>query len=211
MQRTTPLIGIVIVLILALLAVGTAAAQEATETPTLPPNFAPGAQITPEATAPATATPATAPAGDTTTPASSGLLRGIRDLHALVRWIVVLVTVIVLIKLVLGLVQNAPYDALTERLMRAFNLAISLQWLIGLVFFIVLITVIGFGGLQLFNWLHLIVMTVAVGLAGMYRRFQDAPDRNRYRANLTIVVLVLVLVFIGVALLPYGWRVFPPR
>ncbi|MBI5666832.1 MAG: hypothetical protein HZC41_02395 [Chloroflexi bacterium] len=170
-----------------------------------------GAVAAQEATPEATPAPVTTPAAADTTPGSSGLLTGLRHLHSLVRWILVLVVVAALVKLVMGLTQNTPYDRQTERLMRAFSIATGVQWLIGLVFFIVLASQIGgFGNLQPYNWLHLIVMTVGTGLAEMHRRFKDAPDRSRYRSSLIIVVMVLVLVFIGVALLPYGWRAFPP-
>lgn len=166
-------------------------------------------EATPEATPAAAETTADTPAD--AAPASGAMLTGLRHLHSFVRWLIVLVTIAVIVKLVLGLVQNAPYDSLTGRLMRIFSILISVQWLIGLVYFIVLATQIGgFGNLQPYNWLHLVVMTVAAGIAEMHRRFKDAPDRNRYRGNLVIVVMVLALVVIGVALLPYGWRILPP-
>lgn len=164
-----------------------------------------------EATPEATAAPATPLVAADTAPGSSGLLTGLRHLHSFVRWILVLIIVAALVKLGIGLAQNAAYDSVMERLMRAFSITTGLQWLVGLVFFIVFAVQIGgFGNLQSYNWLHLVVMTVATGLAGMHRRFKDAPDRSRYRASLIIVVMVLVLVVIGVAVLPYGWRAFPP-
>ncbi len=192
MIRAARLGAIVVALLLVLLA-GVVVAQEATP------------EVTPEAPVSTTAPAETTPA------ASGGMLTGLRHLHSFVRWVLVVVTVIVILKLVLGLAQNAPYDRLTERLMLVFGIALSLQWLIGLVFLIVFASQIGgFGNLQPYNWLHVVVLTVATGLAEMRRRFKDAPDRSRYRANLVIVLMVLVLVVVGVALLPYGWRVFPP-
>ncbi|HEX2906908.1 MAG TPA: hypothetical protein VHO69_08615 [Phototrophicaceae bacterium] len=166
--------------------------------------------VTPEATLQATVAPDTAAqSGAAPAPASGGMLTGLRHLHSLVRWLLVIVTVVVLVKLVLGLAQKADYDKLTQRLMMAFSMLASLQWLIGLVFFIVYASTIGFNLLQPYNWLHVVVMTVAVALANMYNRFKDAPAPARYRSHLILVVMVLVLVIVGVALLPQGWRAFP--
>lgn len=163
------------VLLLALLAVGAALAQDAT-----------------------------APAQD----ASSGLILGLRHLHSFVRWLVVIVTVIVLGKLGLGLAQNAAYDSLTQRLMIAFSGLTTAQWLVGLVFLVVYGGTVGFG-LRHF-WEHAAIMTVAVAISHMHMRFKNAEPRVRYRSSLIIVVVVLALVIVGVALLPQGWRLFPP-
>ncbi|MBC6937609.1 MAG: hypothetical protein DWB42_17495 [Chloroflexi bacterium] len=147
---------------------------------------------------------ATAPAQDI----NSGLIVGLRHLHSFVRWLVVIVTVAAVVKLGLGLAQNAAYDTLTQRLMSAFSGLTSLQWLVGLVFLAVYGGTVGFG-LRHF-WEHAAVMTVAVALSHMPRRFKDAEPRIRYRNSLIIVVVVLALVIVGVALLPQGWRLLPP-
>ncbi|NWG15277.1 MAG: hypothetical protein HXY41_01455 [Chloroflexi bacterium] len=147
---------------------------------------------------------ATAPAPD----ANSGLITALRHLHSLVRWLVVIVTVIVLVRLGLGLAQNAAYDTLTQRLMIAFSGLTTAQWLVGLVFLVVYGATVGFG-LRHF-WEHAAVMTVAVAISHMHMRFKNAEPRIRYRNSLLIVVVVLALVIAGVALLPQGWRLFPP-
>lgn len=155
-------------------------------------------------------TPESAPAAETTAeaaPASNGLITGLRHLHSLVRWIVVLVALAALVKIGLVFFQGGTYDELSRRLMIGFSGAITLQWVIGLVFLVVYGGVVGFG-LRHF-WEHLVVMTVAVGLSHMSPRWKKADDRTRARASLLIIVAVLVLVFVGVALLPQGWRLFP--
>lgn len=120
--------------------------------------------------------------------------------HSGIRWLVILVTLIALVKLVIGLVQKQPYDALTQRLMLAFSGMMSVQWLIGLILFFVL------GAFDVgYRWEHTVTMTLAVAASHLHRRWKNAPDAIRYRNSLIIVIVVLALVFIGVARLPQGW------
>jgi hypothetical protein len=148
-------------------------------------------------------------AQDTTALSDTSLITALRHTHSLVRWFVVLVTVAALIKLVLGFLGSGVYDALTQRIMTAFSGLITLQWLIGLVFLIIYGSTVGFG--QRHFWEHLVVMTLAVGLAHMHnsKRWRSLADRLRFRNNLLLVLGVLLLVIIGVALLPQGWRIAP--
>lgn len=173
----------------ALLLAGLAAAQEATSEP----------QATPEA-APETAAPAQAVQ-------PSALFIGARHLHSLVRWIVVLITAAVIVKLALGLAQKTPYDALTGRLMMAFTVGISVQWLVGLATLIIYGVTFGFGFRHL--WEHAAVMTAAVAISHLSNRWKNAEAPVRYRNSLIIVVVALALVVVGVALLPQGWRLAP--
>jgi hypothetical protein len=88
--------------------------------------------------------------------------------------------------------------------MLIFAVLMTVQWLIGVVFFAVL------GGFDVrFRWEHALVMTVAVALAHMPNRWKRADARTRYRSGLLILLGVLALVYVGVALLPQGWRVTP--
>jgi len=126
------------------------------------------------------------------------------QLHSGVRWLVVLATVIAIVKLAIGIIGRQPYDPLTQRLMLVFSGLLSLQWLLGLILFVVLNS---FG--VLYRWEHAVTMTIAVAVSHLHRRWKSAPDSTRYRSSLIIVVIVLMLVFIGVALLPQGWRLSP--
>ncbi len=120
-------------------------------------------------------------------------------LHSGVRWLVVLITVVALIKLILGIVQKQSYDQLTQRIMTAFSMLTSLQWLIGIILLI---------ALGVFNngqfWSHAGTMTIAVAVSHLHNRWKKSEDSVRYRMSLLVVIAVLVLVFIGVAIVN-GW------
>jgi hypothetical protein len=121
-------------------------------------------------------------------------------LHSGVRWLVVLVTIIALVKLILGIVQKSSYDQLAKRLMIAFSGLITIQWALGLILLLVL-GVFNSGAI----WGHAGTMTVAVAVSHMHNRWKRADDATRYQRGLMIVVAVLALVIIGVALVG-GWK-----
>lgn len=180
---------IVILILLSLFTAGLALAQESTEEPAA------------EATAEPVVDEGETAAEDSS---SGGLITALRHTHSFVRWIVILLTVAALLKLGIGFFTNAAYDTLAHRLMLGFTIGITLQWLIGIVYFVVL------GAFNVgYRWEHAVIMTIAVGLAHMNPRWKNAPDKVRYRNGLIIIVVVLALVFVGVLRLPYGWRLMP--
>lgn len=136
---------------------------------------------------------------------SSGMITGLRHLHAWTRWLLVVVAVAAIVKLALGLLQKSAFDAWSRRLLLWFAILATIQWVIGLVFFLVL------GQFDLrYRWEHALILTLAVALAHMPNRWKRADDQTRTRNSLILVIAVLVLVVVGVALLPQGWRVAPP-
>jgi nitrogen fixation/metabolism regulation signal transduction histidine kinase len=150
----------------------------------------------------------TVAAQDAALSSNSGLITGLRQLHAWTRWLVVIIAIVAIVRLVIGLVQNAPYDKLTQRIMTAFSGLTSLQWLIGIIFLIAYGSTIQNFGIR-YWWEHAVTMTIAVAISHMHNRWKRADDRTRTRNSLIVVIVVLVLVFIGVALLPQGWRITP--
>lgn len=151
----------------------------------------------------ATATPA-ATATETAAAAPGGLVTGLRHLHAWLRWIVVVLAVVTLLKFVAGLVQGSAYDALAERLMRFFGISLMLQWLVGIVLFIAM------GQFNVgYRWEHAVTMTIAVGVVEMLTRRKGAADSVRYRNGVIAIVVALALIYIGVARLPQGWMLTP--
>lgn len=136
----------------------------------------------------------------------------LRFLHSGVRWLVLLVALIDFVYFALGWLQGRNYDQTARRLMSAFGGVISLQWLIGVIFLIVLGAQTGFGVRH--YWEHLTVMTVAVFVANLPNilRRRELNDKQRYLVNLGSIIAVIVLVVIGISLLPEAirWRFFLP-
>lgn len=158
-------------------------------------------------TTPEPPAPVSSPSTETATQSASGAVTALRHTHSLVRWLVVIVTIVAIVRLGMGVMQGGVYDAITQRIMQAFAGLTSLQWLIGLIFMFVYSSYLGM--IPGHVWGHLVVMTIAVALSHMHNMFKKKPDNVRFRNSLLLVVGVLVLVIIGVALLPQGWRVFP--
>ncbi|MEO8392830.1 MAG: hypothetical protein ABI700_07545 [Chloroflexota bacterium] len=136
----------------------------------------------------------------------------LRSLHSWVRWLVVLVALIDLVYFAIGWRHGRKYDHAPRRLMSAFSGAISLQWLLGVIFLIALGSQTGFG-IRYYGE-HLTVMTLAVFAANLPNilRRRELTDAQRYIINLGSIVAVIVLVFIGISLLPEAirWRFFLP-
>ncbi len=122
-------------------------------------------------------------------------------LHSIVRWLVVVVAVVALVKFALGLSRRAAPDNMDRGLMSGFSGLVDLQALLGIIL-IVLLTLNG-GFLTFLP--HIGVMILAVLVAHLPMRWRKVNDPSVIRNNLFTLVGVLVLVFIGVSLLPQGW------
>lgn len=120
--------------------------------------------------------------------------------HSGVRWLVVMMTIIAFLYLLWGMLQSRPYDKRTHQVMVVWSSLIGLQWIIGIILFILL------GAFDVgYRWEHAATMTIALGIAHMYMPFKSRPDSLRYRAGLAVIALTMVVIFIGVARLPQGW------
>lgn len=122
------------------------------------------------------------------------------ELHSGVRWLVVLVTIIAFGWLLWGMLQSRPYDRSMHRVVAIWAGLVGLQWLIGIVLFLVL------GQFDVrYRWEHAFVMTLALAAAHAYVPLKKRDATMRYRGGLASILVVLVLVYVGVALLPQGW------
>lgn len=122
-------------------------------------------------------------------------------IHSWVRWLVLLVAVIALIKHIIGWVQSAEYDSMARGLMSGFTGLIDLNVLLGL---IKLIT--GWssysaiaGGFPRTQVEHLGTMLIAAFVAHAPNIFfKDKPDNVRYRNAAIAIVVALVLIVVGI-------------
>ena len=123
-------------------------------------------------------------------------------IHSALRWLVVLFALAVLVGHGISLARKTGYPRRGGLQVMLFTMTLSLQWVLGLVMFIVYLLNDLYQSQQVE---HLIMMTVAVALAHITRgRWAEADGAIRTRNELLGVLGSLVLIFIGVMLLPGG-------
>ncbi len=126
-------------------------------------------------------------------------------LHSIVRWIIVLVAVVAIVKLALGWLRGGAFKGMDRGLVAGFSGLMDLQATLGIVFLLWngLATEIGFPRHRIE---HAFVMIIAAVVAHLPARWKNAADSTRFRNSLLAIVVSLVLVYIGVATLPGGWN-----
>lgn len=127
----------------------------------------------------------------------------ILDIHSVVRWLVVAVSLISLVWFALVWLRGTGNEKADRGLMAAFGGLIDLQVTIGLI----LILWSGFVGVGFprYRLEHAFIMIIASVVAHLSMRWRNAEMQIRARNNFALIVGVLVIVFVGVLLLPQGW------
>lgn len=125
------------------------------------------------------------------------------DIHSVVRWLVVAVSLVALVWFALVWLRGTGNEKADRGLMAAFSGLIDLQAAIGLI----LIVWSGFAGVGFprYRIEHAFIMIIAAVVAHLSMRWRNAAMRTRARNNVALIVGVLVIVYIGVSLLPQGW------
>ena len=121
-------------------------------------------------------------------------------IHGDVRWVIVLVALIAVIRLVWGLLREKSYDRLTQMSMMAFSTVIDIQVLLGLIYFIWNGAKDGYWPTYRFE--HAITMAIAVMIAHLPMRWRTAAAPIRFRNDLAAVLVTMLVIVIGVARLP---------
>lgn len=124
-------------------------------------------------------------------------------IHSIVRWILVVVALIALIKMIIGVTRKGTYDSMSKGVMSGFIGLFDLQVLLGIIYIVWSgLAGAGFPGYRL---IHGGIMVLAAIVAHSTAAWKKSPDATRYRNNLISLIIVLILVYIGVAVLPQGW------
>lgn len=125
-------------------------------------------------------------------------------IHSIVRWLIVIVASITVIKFALGWLRGSAFSGMDRGLASAFSGLIDLQVLLGFIFFFW--NGLGAGaGFPRYRLEHMAIMLVAAVVAHLPVRWKNAEDKLRFRNTLFVALDVLILIFIGVSLLPRGW------
>ena len=123
-------------------------------------------------------------------------------LHSILRWIIVVVGLIALIKFFVGWVRKSDFAKMDRGLSAGFSGLVDLQVTLGLVVFFWNGLVDG-AGFPRFRIEHMIIMLVAAVVAHLPSFKKNAE--NKFAVALIAVVGALILIYVGVATLPNGW------
>lgn len=125
----------------------------------------------------------------------------LREAHSGIRWIVVLLLLVVLIKSLVSWLSKSDYTRLDRQLWLGLVNAMGIQLLLGLILIVWSMFLVGMVGRF---WEHAIVNIVAVGGIMYGARFKNLEDIPRHRNTFILVLVVCVLIYFGVARVG-GW------
>lgn len=124
--------------------------------------------------------------------------------HSGLRWIILLVAVIAIIKFAVGWQRGGAFKGMDRGLMSGFSGLMDLQATLGIIF--LLWSGLGDGiGFPRHRIEHGVIMILAAVVAHLSARWKNAEDATRFRNNLLIVIGSLVLVLFGIYVLPGGF------
>jgi len=120
-------------------------------------------------------------------------------IHSFVRWIIILVAVVTIIKFAIGWAANSLFKAVDHGLASGFSGLMDLQVLLGLIYLIW--NGIAAEGFPAFRIEHGITMIIAAAVAHLPSRFKNLNDKLRFQYSLFAVIGSLILVGIGISFL----------
>ena len=125
-------------------------------------------------------------------------------IHSIVRWLIVVVAVIAIIKFALGWLRGGAFSSMDRGLASGFSGLIDLQVLLGFIF--LFWNGLGAGaGFPIYRLEHMGIMLIAAVVAHLPARWKNTDDKLRFRNTLFVVLDVLILILFGVMFLPGGW------
>ena len=121
-------------------------------------------------------------------------------LHSIIRWVIVIVAVIAIVKFAIGWLQKQAFDKMSNGLSAGFNGLMDLQATLGLLYLLIA----GFSGQGFpgFRLEHSFTMIVAVIVAHSSAMWKKRDDATRYRNTLFTILISLVIIFVGMSMLP---------
>ena len=129
------------------------------------------------------------------------MLNFLINLHDGIRWIVVVLILIVLIKSLIGWLGNQSYTKLDRQLWMGMVNAVGIQFLLGLIILIWLLIIAGFVRQ---HWEHAITNFIAIGIIMYAARFKKLPDNLHHRNKFIAVLVSSLLIVVAVAAVG-GW------
>lgn len=123
-------------------------------------------------------------------------------LHSIVRWIIIVVAALAIVKFTIGWAGNQSFKGMDRGLASGFSGLMDLQVLLGLTYFIW--NGAAGAGFPSYRILHAIIMIVAAVTAHIPARFKNLNDKLRFLYSMLVILGALALVFVGISVLPGG-------
>ena len=122
--------------------------------------------------------------------------------HSGVRWLILLVAAVAVVKFALGWLQGGEFKGMDRGISSAFSGLMDLQVTLGLI----LLLWSGFAGagFPLFRIEHAVAMILAAVVGHLPARWKNTESKRRFRNTLFAVIGSVLLVIIGIAMLPGG-------
>jgi hypothetical protein len=144
-------------------------------------------------------------------------------LHSWLRWVVIVIALLVVVRAVSGIGSKRPWNAADERGAKLFTITLDIQLLLGLLMYFALSPITreamrDFGaamkipGMRFYAAEHVFGMLVAIALAhrglARVRSIQDPVRKHRVAAVFFILALLALLVSTPWPGMPYGRPLF---
>ncbi|MDZ4745497.1 MAG: hypothetical protein SGJ05_05790 [bacterium] len=128
-------------------------------------------------------------------------------LHSEMRWLILALAAITLIKLLVSLFGKRALDKTDNILVRTYALALLLQLLLGLMQFVIRWE--DYAGDALRHRLeHSFLMIIAIAMAHMSRRWRNSLPPVAVRNTLLMVIGSLLMIILGILILPEARALF---
>lgn len=120
----------------------------------------------------------------------------ILTIHSTVRWIIIIVAVLAVIKFALGWAMNSSFKGMDRGLASGLSGLLDLQVLLGLIFFLW----DGFSGAGFhgYRWEHMVTMLIAAAVGHVPSRLKSLGDRQRFFYSLVAILGALALIYVGI-------------
>ncbi|MEW5941480.1 MAG: hypothetical protein AB1750_17580 [Chloroflexota bacterium] len=124
------------------------------------------------------------------------------EIHSALRWAIVIVAVLLIVKYAIGWAGNRPFTGMDRGLAAGFSGLMDAQALLGFVYFLWS----GFAGdgFPGYRWLHMVAMILAAALGHVPSRLKALGDERRFSYSLVAVLGSMLLVYLGISALPGG-------
>ena len=116
-------------------------------------------------------------------------------IHSTLRWIIIVVAVLAVIKFALGWAMNSSFKGMDRGLASGFSGLLDLQVLLGLIYFVWSgMNSTGFPG---YRWEHMVTMLIAAAVGHVPSRLKALGGRQRFFYSLVAILIALGWIYVG--------------